>query len=87
MKNLVFLATLFLLPLSTFSVKCNTEKVYAPFVNLTPVSLSDVKISGYTGEKIDLCISERIKKQDIEHLIEPFRLKNETWAWQSEFWG
>jgi uncharacterized protein len=87
MKNLVFLATLFLLPLSTFSVKCNTEKVYAPLVNLTPVSLSDVKISGYTGEKIDLCISERIKKQDIEHLIEPFRLKNETWAWQSEFWG
>ena len=47
----------------------------------------DIKIAGFAGEKIDLCIEEQIKKQDIEHLVEPFRSKTETRLWQSEFWG
>lgn len=54
---------------------------------LIPVSYNAVKLQGYPGQKIDLCISEQIKKQDIEHLIEPFRHKTETRLWQSEFWG
>ena len=54
---------------------------------LTPVQSSDVKLKGYPGSKIDLCISDRIKNQDVEHLVEPFRTHTETWAWQSEFWG
>jgi len=37
----------------------------------TPANSSHIE--GYLGEKIDLCISERIKKQDVGHLIEPFR--------------
>lgn len=51
------------------------------------VDVADIKIEGFAGEKIDLCINEQIKKQDIEHLVEPFRSKNETRLWQSEFWG
>ena len=47
----------------------------------------ETRILGYPGEKIDLCIDKRIKGQDIDHLIEPFKVKNETWCWQSEFWG
>lgn len=54
---------------------------------LSTISLSSVKIEGYLGDKIDLCIDRRIKPQDVDHLIEPFRHKEETRLWQSEFWG
>ncbi len=50
-------------------------------------SPSSIKIGGYLGEKIDLVIGKRIKNRDVDHLIEPFRHKNETRMWQSEFWG
>ena len=46
-----------------------------------------IQIKGYAGSIIDQCIDSRIKGQDIDHLVEPFKLKNETWCWQSEFWG
>jgi len=46
-----------------------------------------IKIDGYLGEKINLVIEKRIKNQDVDLLIEPFRHKNETHLWQSEFWG
>lgn len=54
---------------------------------LNPVTPSAVKIGGYAGQKIDLCFTDRIKKENIENLIEPFRHKTETRLWQSEFWG
>ena len=57
-----------------------TDKIFA----FDPGS---VKIDGYTGSKIDLVISQRIKKQNADDLVEPFRTKNETHLWQSEFWG
>ncbi len=50
-------------------------------------SPSSVKIKGYLGEKMNLVIAERIMAQDVDHLIEPFRHKDETRLWQSEFWG
>lgn len=46
-----------------------------------------LEIKGFAGEKIYQCIDKRIKGQDVDHLIDPFKLKNETWCWQSEFWG
>jgi DUF1680 family protein len=48
---------------------------------------NSITIKGYLGEKINLVIANRIKSQDIDHLIEPFRHKEETSQWQSEFWG
>lgn len=54
---------------------------------MTSYSPSDIKIGGYLGEKIDLVISERVKAQDVDHLVEPFRHKEETRLWQTEFWG
>lgn len=44
-------------------------------------------LSGYLGEKIDLCIAQRIKKEDVDMLVEPFKSRNETHLWQTEFWG
>jgi len=60
------------------------DAVSDKMVSYTP---SSVKIEGYLGEKIDLVIKERIKSQDVDHLVEPFRHKEETKLWQSEFWG
>ncbi|HEX7493182.1 MAG TPA: hypothetical protein VF346_03105, partial [Bacteroidales bacterium] len=48
---------------------------------------NSIKIEGYLGDKIDLGIEKRIKSQDVEMLVEPFRHKDETHLWQSEFWG
>ena len=46
-----------------------------------------LNIGGYVGTRIDDCIEKRVKAQDVAHLVEPFRHKNETRRWQSEFWG
>ena len=54
---------------------------------LVSYSPSSIKFEGYLGEKIDLVTEQRIKNQDVDHLVEPFRHKNETRLWQSEFWG
>ena len=49
--------------------------------------VKSVNIDGYIGSRIDACIEHRVKAQDVEHLVEPFRHQNETSRWQSEFWG
>ena len=89
MKNLFFTSLLICTTLllsgqghKTKSESFNTvtDKIYS----FTP---SNIKIEGYLGEKMNLVIGQRIKNQDIEQLVEPFRHKNETHLWQSEFWG
>ncbi|MBQ1228124.1 MAG: glycoside hydrolase family 127 protein, partial [Alistipes sp.] len=49
--------------------------------------IKQVKIAGSVGERIDDCIEHRVKAQDVEHLVEPFRHRTEGGRWQSEFWG
>ncbi len=46
-----------------------------------------IHIAGYVGERMDACIEHRVKGQDTDHLVEPFRHQNETSRWQMEFWG
>jgi DUF1680 family protein len=48
-----------------------------------------VDITGYLADKLDGSINNRILAQDIDRLIEPFKLENrkESTLWQSEFWG
>ena len=64
-----------------FCVCCMNAQVR----NTDPVC--HLRISGYLGHRIDACIEYRVKAQDVEHLVEPFRHKEETLRWQSEFWG
>jgi DUF1680 family protein len=46
-----------------------------------------VRIGGYLGDKMNMVILQRIINEDIDQLVEPFRHKNETHLWQTEFWG
>ncbi|MDH6358604.1 beta-L-arabinofuranosidase domain-containing protein [Parabacteroides sp. PF5-9] len=57
------------------------------FAQQTSNNTTQLKIYGYLGERIDDCIQYRVKGQDVDHLVEPFRHQNETSRWQSEFWG
>lgn len=49
--------------------------------------VEQIKITGYLGQRMDECIEHRVKGQDVDHLVEPFRHQNEDHRWQSEFWG
>lgn len=87
MKTISFLILIFVSFLLPFTEKSSIKTEDLNGKLLTPGNPANVKLSGHAGEQIDLCISKRIQKQDIEHLIEPFRTKTETRLWQSEFWG
>jgi DUF1680 family protein len=89
MKKLLF-ATLLIVPTLLISGQkpgTKSEPVNSVPDKLFSYSPNSIKIEGYLGDKIDLVIEKRIKSQDVEMLVEPFRHKNETHLWQSEFWG
>lgn len=57
---------------------------------MTAQELADpgsVKLSGFVGSRIDSCIATRVSGQDVKHITEPFKHKNDTASWQTEFWG
>jgi len=49
--------------------------------------IKDVKLNGYIGSRINLCIQNQIMQRDVDALIEPFRHKILHYGWQSEFIG
>jgi len=90
-KNYLIVITLFLIsPWNTVlsgEGPGNPKPVIRVKDNMTPLSGNSVHLTGFLGEKIDLCIKNRIKAQDVPVLIDPFRNRTETRFWQSEFWG
>ncbi len=54
---------------------------------LKTIPQNQLKLGGFVGMKTDLIVNNRVKSQDYDYLVEPFRHKNETHLWQSEFWG
>jgi uncharacterized protein len=89
MKKLVFASLLITSSLVLTSQKTGTksEPVNSVPDKMFSYSPNSIKIDGYLGNKINLVIEKRIKSQDVDQLVEPFRHKNETHLWQSEFWG
>lgn len=88
--NKLFTASVFmLLPFSLTGqgLKENAEPHNSVSDKIFSYSPNSIKIEGYLGGKMNLVIGQRIKAQDVDHLVEPFRHKNETRLWQSEFWG
>lgn len=49
--------------------------------------LNTTKLNGYLGEKLSLCLERRIKAEDVDGLVEPFRHREERNLWHTEFWG
>jgi DUF1680 family protein len=48
----------------------------------------DVTIGGWLGNKIDLCIGNRVMAQDISAVVQPFQKQSDTDnGWRGEFWG
>lgn len=44
-------------------------------------------MNGHIADKLNQSYENRILKQDVDHLVAPFRNRTETRLWQSEFWG
>lgn len=89
MKSTYFklLLAAFLLSLNSLAAESQKSN-YDPKADLlTRLPLSSVSVNGYLGDKINLCISQRIKALDFDQFVEPFRHKDETRLWQGEFWG
>jgi uncharacterized protein len=46
-----------------------------------------VRLRGLLGGRLDDCIHNGIGAQDVGALVAPFRARDETWTWRTEFWG
>ena len=66
---------------------CQVSKNLNISEKLSFYPLSSVRLEGYLGSKVDLCIAKRIKALDFDQFVEPFRHRNETHLWQGEFFG
>jgi DUF1680 family protein len=73
--------------LSILFLFVQTSVLAQPVKNQMDVLQEGAQLSGYAGQKINTCISGSILTQDPAHLVEPFRHRNETRQWQTEFWG
>lgn len=73
----------------------NLRFIFAAFAAamILPISSQElaepgsVKLGGFVGDRIDSCISTRVTGQDVRHITDPFKHKNDTASWQTEFWG
>ncbi len=55
---------------------------------LTPLLPNSIKIDGYIGEKIDQCIQNRIMVQNVESLLDIFRIRQkDNFGFNGEFFG
>jgi len=56
---------------------------------LRPAPAGSIQIKGWLGTKLDLCISNRVMAQDINRLVQPFRVRQEKDCsdWRMEYWG
>jgi len=55
---------------------------------IKPLPPASVLLHGRLGDSLRLSIANRLKKVDYAHLVEPFRLRNESdGRWRCEFWG
>lgn len=53
-----------------------------------PLAPGKIYLHGRLGNALKLSIDNRLKKVDYSHLVEPFKLRNESdGRWRCEFWG
>ena len=49
--------------------------------------MDSLKLDGFLGSKLNLSIINSIMAQNVDELVSPFKYRNETQLWQTEFWG
>jgi uncharacterized protein len=77
MKYLLFL----------FLVVLTTIPVY-PEDALHSLPAGSLRIGGFLGNRMDLCLHNRVIAQDADLLIKPFREKSDgKWGFRNDFWG
>jgi DUF1680 family protein len=52
-----------------------------------PLAPGSLTLGGFLGRRLDDCIRNGIGAQDVSALVTPFRLRDETTTWRTEFWG
>ncbi|MCE5344661.1 MAG: glycoside hydrolase family 127 protein [Bacteroidales bacterium] len=87
MKKFLFFLLIVLIPESMIAQRSKKNQLPQPIVSDFLQSAKSVQMHGYIGEKLDASYQNRILAQDVDRLVAPFRLRNETSCWQSEFWG
>ena len=78
----IFGATLFF----SFIMNANGQNVNYKIDNYFQYNEISPELNGYLGNKLNLAI-QGVKEKNIDEIVEPFKHKEETWMWQSEFWG
>lgn len=89
MKRTTYLAALLagILVLSAATAFAGEKAAVKVHDALAPLAPGAVRIQGFLGDQIDLCLHKRILAQDVDHLVRPFRVRKDTREWRSEFWG
>lgn len=60
----------------------------ANMANYPILQVRHVCIDGYVGQRINDCLCQRVKAQEVDELVNVFRNQNEVHnLWGSEFWG
>jgi DUF1680 family protein len=80
----------FILCLFLIALQCAAQRNHPDLVTdqLVPLSPNAVKIEGYVGEKLDQCIHNRIMVQDVDTLLNIFRIRQkDNFGFNGEFFG
>lgn len=79
-KSLHYLLLLSVFSVAVFSVAAQNKKIASQVMvtdKLNPAPFGSIKIDGYVGDKLNLCLDNRVMAQDIDRLITPFQLRND----------
>ncbi|GAA6254354.1 hypothetical protein F070042J6_02060 [Bacteroides sp. f07] len=80
MKKIIYIL---FFALTAISANGQTKKLFSGTNN----EGGRISINGYIGDRIRMCIDQRVKAQNADELVEPFRHLTEGNGWQSEFLG
>ena len=85
-RNLKFQVVFFMILFSYQHVNSQSKTI---LVNdaLIPTTTGMVNMDGYLGQKMQLCIENRVMSQNIGKIIKIFQDRDENLGWRCEYWG
>lgn len=71
-----------------FCVSATLLLPHPNYAKKIPDQINSVQIRGYVGQRINDCIQKRVKKQDVDEIVNVFAKQDELHdMWGTEFWG